>query len=131
MRLLSFLTAIEQALLAESPGIRGEDWESLRMVNFHHHLARLTISRRDGNERRTGAIFIQGFALADGSNCVKAYLNWDGSESHRSFAVYSTPHLDWEREASRIAKAWLEGPGTRVTSASERNEYRPLVAMAG
>jgi len=112
MRLLSFLSDIERALIAESPAVAGGAWETQRMVNFHHGLARLSLTARLGFEAAApaGAIFVQAFALADGSLCLKASLNWRGSDALPIISVYSTPTLNWKFEASRIASAWLEGP---------------------
>jgi hypothetical protein len=131
MRLLSFLTEIETALLAESPAIDSGAWETTRMVNFHHGLARVTLTPRPGNEFPAGAIFLQAFTLADGSLCLKASLNWKGSDAFPVLAVYSTPKLNWKLEASRIASAWLEGPRVTVTSAESDAELHPLQAVAG
>ena len=131
MRLLSFLTEIEKALSAESPAIDGGAWETIRMVNFHHGLARLTLTPRAGNEFPAGAIFLQGFSLADGSQCLKANLSWKGSESLPVLAVYSTPQLNWKLEASRISSTWLEGPREVATSAADDAEFHALAAMAG
>jgi hypothetical protein len=128
MRLLSFLTQIEDALNAESPAIDGGAWETMRMVNYHHAIARLTISPRPGNELPAGAVFVQSFALADGSVCLKASLNWKGRDVFPVFSVYSTPRLNWKLEASRIALAWLEGPSEVVTCSPIEVEMRPLQA---
>ena len=107
MRLLSFLSDIERAVIAESPAVDGGAWETSRMVNFHHGLARLTLTARPGVETAAvgGSIFLQAFVLADGSLCLKASLNWKGSEAFPVLAVYSTPNLNWKIEASRIASA--------------------------
>lgn len=131
MRLLSFLDEIEKALLAESPVLDGGAWQTLRMVNFHHGLARLTLTPRAGNDSPGGVIFLQAFALADGSTCVKASLNWRGSDSFPVLAVYSTPQLNWKLEASRIASAWLEGPREAAGSAATGEGFSSLVAVAG
>jgi hypothetical protein len=131
MRLLSFLSEIEKALLAESPALDGGAWETTRMVNFHHGLARLTLTPRAGNDLAGGAVFLQGFALADGSVCLKASFNWQGSDESPVLAVYSTPRLNWKLEASRIAGTWLEGPGDAVTPAAREEDYHPLQAVAG
>jgi hypothetical protein len=114
MRLLSFLTDIEKSLVAESPAVDGGAWETTRMINFHQGLARLTLKARPGAELPVegGTIFLQSFALADGSLCLKASLNWKGSEVFPIIAVYSTPTMNWKLEASRIASAWLEGPAS-------------------
>lgn len=131
MRLLSFLSDIERALVAESPAVEGGAWETTRMVNFHHGLARLTITPRAGADLPfpSGTIFLQAFALADGSLCLKASLNWKGSETLPIMAVYSTPTLNWKLEASKIASAWLEGPPAQATT-SEAEHLAPLVAVA-
>lgn len=136
MRLLSFLSDIEHALIAESPAVDGGAWETSRMVNFHHGLARLTLKARPGVELAAtgGTIFVQAFELADGSLCLKASLNWKGSEAFPVHAVYSRPNLNWKLEASRIASAWLEGPpATATVSTSEVHPQilSPLVAVAG
>jgi hypothetical protein len=131
MRLLSFLTEIEKALLAESPALDGGAWETTRMINFHLGLARLTLTPRPGNEFPAGAIFVQTFSLTDGSVSMKASLNWTGSGSFPVLAVYSTPQLNWKLEASRIASTWLEGPREVVTSATSEEAYHPLAAVAG
>lgn len=131
MRLLSFLTEIENALHAESPALDGGAWDTLRMVNFHHGLARLTLTPRSGNTLPSGAIFVQEFVLADGSLCLKASLNWKGREAFPVMAVYSTPRSNWKLEASRIAGHWLEGPQEIVTSSIQEAEFRPLTAATG
>ncbi len=136
MRLLSFLTEIEHALNAESPVVDGGAWDSQRMVNFHHGLARLTLAARPGNDLPCtgGTIFIQAFILADGSQCLKANLNWKGSDAFPMIAVYSTPTVNWKLEASRIASAWLEGPpATATVSTTELGadaSLSPLTAIA-
>ncbi|MES2694045.1 MAG: hypothetical protein V4773_11275 [Verrucomicrobiota bacterium] len=121
MRLLSVLTEIEKALIAESPVVDGGAWETNRMVNFNHGLARLTLNPRPGNELPIagGTIFLQSFVLADGSLCLKANLNWKGSDAFPVIAVYSTPTINWKLEASRIASTWLEGPPAAVVTTSE------------
>jgi hypothetical protein len=135
MRLLSFLSDIERALIAESPAAAGRSWEVSRMVNFHHGLARLTLKPRAGNQpdTRSGTVFLQSFALADGSLCLKASLNWKGSDALSVVAVYSTPTLNWKNEATRIATAWLQGPpseATHIDTELQPAELQPLVAMA-
>ena len=105
------------------------------MVNFHHGLARLTLNPRTGSPATIlgGTVFLQAFTLADGSLCLKASLNWKGSESLGVVAVYSTPNLNWKHEASRIASTWLQGPpsGATITEMDTHPaELQPLVAMA-
>lgn len=132
MRLLSFLSDIERAVLAESPVVDGGAWESTRMVNFHHNLARLSLKPRNTEEVPfpAGAIFLQAFALADGSLCLKASLNWMGSESFPVVSVYSTPQTNWKLEASRIASAWLEGPAAVIVTSAESEGQPALTAIA-
>ena len=72
MRLLSFLTDIEKALIAETPEVDGGAWITSRMVNFHHGLARLTLAPQRGNDFPGGTIFLQAFELSDGSLSLKA-----------------------------------------------------------
>lgn len=135
MRLLSFLSDIERALIAESPVVEGGAWETSRMVNFHHGLARLTLTARPGAETSStgGTIFVQAFSLADGSLCLKASLNWKGSDALPVIAVYSTPTLNWKLEASRVASAWLEGPpATAAVTTTELGSqgFQSLAAVA-
>lgn len=117
MRLLSFLSDIERAVAAGAAAGQLGAWDSTRMVNFHHGLARLTLKPRTAGEgiAAGGSIFLQSFTLADGSLCLKASLNWNGNEAVPVLAVYSTPTLNWKTEASRIATAWLAGPPAVAT----------------
>ncbi len=134
MRLLTFLSDIERALIAESPVVDGGAWETQRMVNFHFGLARLTLAARPGAEDLPvtgGSILVQSFELADGSLCLKASLNWKDSEASPVISVYSTPNSNWKLEASRIASGWLEGPpAVAATSAMPAQDLRPLTAIA-
>ena len=136
MRLLSFLSDIEHSLAAETPTASGPAWEISRMVNFHHGLARLTLKPRSGSpaDALSGTVFLQAFTLANGSHCLKASLNWKGSDALSVVAVYSTPSLNWRNEATRIASTWLQGPpsGATITEMDlhHATEVQPLVAMA-
>ena len=109
MRLLSFLTEIENALVAESPALDGGAWETARMVNFHHGLGRLTLTPRAGNDLPGGAVFVQTFALADGSLCLKASLNWQGANSFPVLAVM--PRRGRTGNLKRHALPW---PGSKA-----------------
>ncbi len=134
MRLLSFLNDIENALLAESPIVEGGAWESTRMVNFHSHLARLSLKARPAAELPVtgGTIFLQSFALADGSLCLKATLNWKDSDAQPVIPVYAIPSLNWKLAASRIASAFLEGPtSASITTLQSETEthLEPLMAV--
>jgi hypothetical protein len=137
MRILSFISDIEKAVIAESPVGDGGAWETSRIVNFHHGLARLSLKAPTGAEMFSsgGTIFVQAFILADGSLCLKASLNWKGSNAPLPvISVYSTPGLNWKLEASRIASAWLEGPpasATTATAETETQELQSLTAVAG
>jgi len=130
-RLLSFLDDVEQALLKESVANLGPTWVATRMVNYHHSVARMTLTpttESDPSQHR-GSIFLQGFELADGSICLKASLNWHGSDAFPVIAVYSKPAVNWRAEAARIASLWLAGPPAAVMS-SAAGDLSPLVASA-
>lgn len=136
MRLLSFLTEIERALLAESPVVEGGAWETTRMINFHSHLARLTLTARPAADLPVsgGTIFLQSFALADGSLCLKATLNWKDSEAQPMIPVYAVPALNWKLAASRIASVFLEGPAAStasITTLEQESNLSPLAAAVG
>ena len=133
MRLLSFLSDIERALVAGSPSADSGGWQTTRMVNFQQGLARLALQPRNPAElvRPAGAIFLQAFALADGSVCLKASLTWKGSDAFPALAVYSTPTLNWQFEAARVATAWLEGPPAATATLAPQESLYPLAAQAG
>ena len=135
MRLLSFLTEIERALTAESPVVEGGAWSTLRMVNFQQQLARVTLTANPAADLPVtgGGVFLQSFALADGSICLKASLSWNGSETPTTIAVYDTPGMNWKLAASRIASAFLEGPraaATTTTISMAETSLAPLIAVA-
>jgi hypothetical protein len=131
-RLLSFLSDIEEALLKESASNMGPSWVTSRMVNYHHGVARMTLSpaTADDPAQIRGSIFLQGFELADGSLCVKASLNWQGSDAFPVIAVYAKPAVDWRAEAARIASTWLAGPAEAIVTSKEHS-HSPLIATAG
>ena len=62
-RLLSSLNDIEQALLKQSIAGMGLTWTTSRMVNYHHGLARMTLTPSEGAEpdQLRGAIFLQSY----------------------------------------------------------------------
>ena len=105
------------------------------MVNYHHGLARMTLTAPIGADPKQarGAIFLQSYTLADGTFCFKASLNWHGSDSFPVISIFTKPGLDWQAEAQRIASAWLTGPpATSVVPMSFAEEHlAPLVAAAG
>jgi hypothetical protein len=110
-RLLTLLTEIERALIANDPSPDGGTWDTLRLINFHQGLARLTLSVRsqEGLTSSRGTVLLQDFSLADGTQCVKASLSWTGVEKSVVYSIYSKPQLDWHREAGQIAAQWLDG----------------------
>ena len=88
------------------------------MVNFEQGLGRVTLTPRSSDfPLPGGTIFLQAFALADGSQCLKATLSWKDTAATSSIAVYSTPALNWKLEASRVATTWMEGPPAVVQDA--------------
>lgn len=134
-RLLSSLTQIEQALFKESAANNGPIWDVTRMVNYHHGLARMTLTPPSGAEpmQARGAIFLQSYGLADGTLCFKASLNWQGSDSFPVISIFTKPGLDWQAEAAKIAAAWLAGPPTSgaTTTAFAEEHLAPLAAAMG
>jgi hypothetical protein len=117
MRLLSFLTDIERAIRLETNADETAIWDTTRIVNFKTGLARLTLTLRETDTGLPqGTILVQHFALANGSFCLKASLNWNGSDSNPIVSVYDTPMLNWKLEAVRIGSAWLAGPPSEATT---------------
>jgi len=96
---------------ANDPSPDGGTWETLRVINFHQGLARLTLSVRSsaGATAQRGSILLQSYILADGSQCVKANLSWQGTETAVVHAIYSKTETNWHGEASQIAIKWLDG----------------------
>jgi hypothetical protein len=131
-RLLSSLTDIEQALCKQSAADMGPTWNVTRMVNYHHGLARMTLTPPADAEpdQMRGTIFLQGYELADGALSIKASLNWHGSEAFPVISVYAQPGVNWQAEAGRIAAAWLAGPPAAVITMALSVDEK-LSAMAG
>lgn len=129
-RLLSFLSDIEKALLAELGMLEGPPWETGRAVSYHQGLARLTLGQRTarGLEGR-GLILLQSYLLADGSQCLKANLNWAGSAETQVIAVYAKPQVNWRTEAASIATAWVSGPPAAAEDAA--TDEADTLAAAG
>lgn len=109
-RLLSLLTEIERALVANDPAPDGGSWDTMRLINYHQGLARLTLAVKSPENvtKSRGSILLQDFALADGSKCMKANLGWEGADSTMVYAIYSKPLMDWSHEARQIAAKWLD-----------------------
>jgi hypothetical protein len=134
-RLLSLLTEIERVLISDHPPANGGTWDTLRLMNFNQGLARLTISVLSPQRVTVGRgiILLQHFTLADETQCLKANLSWNGTDKTSSYAIYSKPSVDWNREAKQIAAKWLGGL-TQVAEVSAMPEVQrsaPLVSAAG
>lgn len=113
IRLLAFLSDIENALLADDPAPGdGGTWENSRVVNYGLGLAQLSLTVRaaEGGFEPRGTVSLQMYALADGTTCLKATLNWRGHEASRIISIYSKPGVDWRREARKVAAEWMGGP---------------------
>ena len=137
LRLLSFLNDIEQALLAGAPsegGNRSEGgWEISRMANYGSHLARMTLTPREGDgTRQAGSIFLQAFELADGVACLKASLHWKNHDRLTMLTVHAKKAADWQQQAASIARTWFSGPPPAIVerSVASAPAMTPLVALA-
>jgi hypothetical protein len=123
-RLLSLLSEIERALLANDPAPGGGSWDTMRLINYHQGLARLTLAVKtpDHTTASRGSILLQNFTLADGSQCLKANLSWQGSDNSATYAIYAKPQVNWILEASQIANKWLDGqPATNAVAETTAN----------
>ena len=132
MRLLSFIADVERALKSGAAAGTSGRWRTQRMVDFQYGLARLTLTPESDSQSRVagGVIFVQAFTLPDGSLCLKASLNWRGSDMLPIIAVYGTPHVNWRVEATRVASAWLEGPPAGEATATTETAVSPAAAVA-
>ncbi len=136
-RLLTLLTRIERAVVANDPNPEGGTWETSRLVNFHQGLARLTLSIRaaTGGTSTQGVVLLQDFNLADGTQCVKASMSWEGVEKTSVYSIYSKPSLDWNREAAQIGTQWQDGHmaalEAKALAAHHGNPDSPLMSAAG
>jgi hypothetical protein len=134
-RLLSLLTEIERVLISEHSPADGGKWDTLRLMNFNQGLARLTISVQSAQRitAARGIILLQHFTLADDTQCLKANLSWNGTEKTSSYAVYSKPSVDWNREAAQIAGKWIDGLSqvSEASAVAEANPSIPLVSATG
>jgi hypothetical protein len=101
-RLLSFLSAVEHALVANA--YSGVDQRPERFVNYQKGIARMTF--RDGS----GSLTLQNFTLADGQICIKAEFSWSKSQLFGSQSVFPTMEdFNWPLAASKVADGWLAG----------------------
>jgi len=134
-RLLTLLTEIERGIIANDPNPDGGTWDTLRLINFHQGLARLTLAVRSPSRVTVGrgVILLQHFILADGTQCVKANLSWKNVEKTSVHSIYSKPQLDWRREAGQIAVEWLDGYLAAVESqvAAGIQPTAPLMSATG
>jgi hypothetical protein len=109
-RLLSFLSDLEHALMADDPAPLDGTWETIRTVNYHLGLARLTLNvRTTDNLIRRGQVLLQSYQLADGTPCLKAALSWNGTDKTDTRAIYSKPDINWTSEARKVAATWMAG----------------------
>ena len=131
-RLLSALTDIERALQREAAAQNLAPWTVTRMVNYHHHVARMTLTPPAGQPlAQRGAIFVQLFVLADGSTSLKANLSWQGSEAFPSLPIYGTPQTNWSAEFGLIAHAWFAGPPAETSVSADLTPLPQLAELAG
>jgi len=126
-RLLTLLTRIERAVIANDPNPEGGTWETQRLINFHQGLARLTLSihTATGATSVQGIVLLQDFALADGTQCVKASMSWEGVEKNSVYSIYSKPTLDWNREAAQIGSQWLDGHMAALEAKAAMTSHNP------
>ncbi|HUG11253.1 MAG TPA: hypothetical protein VMM36_09580 [Opitutaceae bacterium] len=123
-RLISILTAIEAALIADDPSPDDGSWQTGRTVNYDAGLARMTLAVKgaSGDLTPRGAIHIQGFRLSDESTCLKASLSWLGAGRTIERSVYEKPGIDWTYEARRIAAEWAGGPPAEQTAQTDTTD---------
>jgi hypothetical protein len=118
--MLSFLSDVERALAADDPAPDDGSWETFRTVNYHLGLARLTLAvRTSAGVTPRGTVLLQGYQLADGTPCLKASLNWHGSESNVVRSIYFKPEINWTSEARKIAAEWMAGPPAAAAATLE------------
>jgi hypothetical protein len=113
IRLTSFLSSIESALLADETVLQGGTWENSRTINYSLGLARCTLgSRRDKASRPLGTILLQSFDLGNGRSCLRANLAWAEADgvAEKVVSIFERPEIDWTSEAAQVAQAWLSGP---------------------
>lgn len=123
-RLLSFLSDIQNALLADDPApADGGSWACGRMVNYQLGLARmaLAVNLPAGGREERGTVRLESYALADGTPCLKAVLGWTGREDGQVRAIYAKPDVDWRREARQVAAEWMAGPPASAAGENYRS----------
>ncbi|AOS45088.1 hypothetical protein Verru16b_02164 [Lacunisphaera limnophila] len=131
-RLLSFLSDFERALQADDPSPDDGSWQTSRAVNYRSGLARLQLGVRlpDQGMKNRGSVLLQSYMLADGSGCLKAQLNWAGSEATVMHSIFAKPDCSWKTEARRLAATWMAGaPAHVAVTAVEPMVAEPAVAV--
>jgi hypothetical protein len=132
-RLLSFLTDVEKALVADDPAPSDGSWEAARTVNYHLGLARLMLGVRlpeGGKTDPRGTILLQSYQLADGTPCLKAALSWTGSDRNTVRSLFTKPEVDWTREARKIAAEWMAGPPAKAETPAEAALDTPALSTS-
>lgn len=112
IRLTSFLSCIASACECDEPAPNGGTWDFSRTINYRLGLARLSLGSRqspNGAIQPMGSILLQGFALADGTPCVKASLTWSENATSAARSVFARPGVNWDSEARLVASEWLAG----------------------
>jgi hypothetical protein len=132
IRLLSFLSDFQNAILADNPAMDDAHWDMQRTVNYQLGLARLKLSLGIPGQppQQAGEIMLQGFSLADGVSCVKAVLRWSNSSMKVNRAVYERADTDWKREARKMAADWNAGAPAEV-AVLESEPLKPLSEQVG
>ena len=110
-RLLAFLSDIERSLAADEPSPNGGNWSNSRSISYHLGLARLTLASAAIGEaiRPMGEFLVQSSHLADGSQCFKAIMRWQGAEAAVTECIVEKPNTEWRSSARQLAAIWLGG----------------------
>jgi hypothetical protein len=134
IRLTSFLASIVSACECDEPAPNGGTWDISRTINYRLGLARLSLGSRksaNGAVQPMGSILLQGFALADGTPCVKANLSWSENAMSSTRSVFARPGVNWDSEARLVASEWLAGaPESKLVAVPTEvvEEPEPLAA---
>ncbi len=109
VRLLSFLSAIENALRSGPALPAGRELTTTRIVDYRKGIARMNVRlpAADGAERR-GNIQLQQLTTAEGRACLRASLAWDVAPPSVGVDIFGTAETVWKAEAGRLARAWLD-----------------------
>jgi hypothetical protein len=117
LRLLSFLSLIQQRLERAAPAGTGEG--PVRSVNYEQGLGRLQF--QDG-----GSITLHVQGVAHPQGCIKGVLGWSGSAERVTRVFFPGPGgHDWTAAAEELAVAWLAGPGTSAQPIRAVNRVEP------